>query len=106
MGNPTETLLDLKLSPVNIENKPPLELLYFKHCTEDINFDNIRPMTTAVVIPRHSKLEVGLDYAIPALLGEWFEVKISINNAEMSHIKDMKVEVNLSNDETISLSKY
>lgn len=105
MGNINETLVDLKLSPISIESKPPIELLHFKHCTEDIDFDNITPLTTAVVIPRHSKLEVTLDYAIPALLGEWFEIKISINNAEMSDIKDMKVEVNLSRDETVSSSK-
>ncbi|RZC34292.1 trafficking protein particle complex subunit 11 [Asbolus verrucosus] len=106
MGNSKECSLDLKFNPLNNLSRTSPELLHFKYCPVKIDFDNIPPLANTLIIPRHSKLKIGLEYAIPALLGEWFEIKIYINNEESHCIKDMKVEVNLSKDETINLSKY
>ena len=106
MGTPEDSSLDLKFNPLNILNSTCQELLHFKYCPDKLDFDNILPLTATTIIPRHSKLEIGLEYAIPALLGEWFEIKMFINNEEPHSIKDMKVEVTLGKDETISLSKY
>ncbi|EFA10428.2 Trafficking protein particle complex subunit 11-like Protein [Tribolium castaneum] len=106
MGNASETNLDLKFSPQNGPNRVCPELLHFKYSPHKLNFDNISPRTATLIIPRHSKLEIGLEYAIPALLGEWFAIKIAINNEELHDIKDMRVEVALSKDETISLTEF
>lgn len=105
MGNQNETSLELKFNPTSNNNGAHKDLLRFKYCPDKLDFDNILPVTSATIIPRHSKLEIGLEYAIPALLGEWFEIKIFINNEEPNDIKEMKVDVTLSKDETISLSK-
>jgi hypothetical protein len=104
MGNTEQSSLDLKFNPLSSQSSTPPDLLHFKYCPQQLDFDNILPLPSTLLIPRHSKLEIGLEYAIPALLGEWFEIKIFINNEESHSVKDMKVEVNLGKDETISLS--
>jgi hypothetical protein len=104
MGNTEQSSLDLKFNPLSSQSSTPPDLLHFKYCPQQLDFDNILPLPSTLLIPRHSKLEIGLEYAIPALLGEWFEIKICINNEESHGVKDMKVEVNLGKDETISLS--
>lgn len=104
MGDPKECSFNLKFPTFNNLNIEP-ELLHFKYCGEKIDFDNITSLTQTSIIPRHSKLTVNCQYDTPALLGEWFPIKIHINNEEEHNIKDLQIQVFLLEDDVINSSK-
>ncbi|KAJ8917803.1 hypothetical protein NQ315_010709 [Exocentrus adspersus] len=98
LGNPLECCLDLKYtSMTNVSSNYP-ELLHFKRTNDELDFGNIRPLSSATIVPRNSKLNVNFVHHQPALLGEWYEIKIDISNDEQYSIKDMKIEVDLGDE--------
>jgi hypothetical protein len=46
------------------------------------DFDNVRPLATAEIVSRDSKLEVKVSHDMPALLGEWYPIRVILENKE------------------------
>ncbi|XP_049939900.1 trafficking protein particle complex subunit 11 isoform X1 [Schistocerca serialis cubense] len=59
------------------------------------DFDNIRSLTSAVIVPRDSKLDVTVIHDEPALLGEWYPIKIVVNNTEEQKLNVVGIDVML-----------
>lgn len=101
MGDQSECAVDLKFTPSSdrsLENHP--ELVYFKYNpTDKLNFDNIRPLTTASIVPRESKLLVIFQHRQPALVGEWYEINVIVTNEEAYRISDLQMKVNVIDNE-------
>lgn len=89
-------MINLKFANVGTESQViNPELLHFKYVKDSaINFDNIQPQSSALIVPRCSKLNLVIEHNQPALAGEWYEIKLIIENKEAFIIKDMKIEVN------------
>ncbi|XP_018571114.1 uncharacterized protein LOC108910853 [Anoplophora glabripennis] len=100
LGNPSECCLDLKYASIVDTNGNYPELLHFKYTSNELDSGNIRPLSTATIVPRNSKLNVSFIHYQPALLEEWYEVKVNISNDEHFSIKNMKIEVDLEEDAT------
>lgn len=104
MGDPKIFSLELKFANTNITyetNRLCMELSHFKYTRDKLDFDNIKPLSTTLIVPRHSKLNVQFQHAQPALLGEWYEIKMFIHNNEECNINDMTIEINLMDGLTI-----
>lgn len=84
--------MDLKY-PASVEsNGNNIELYHFKHNADKLDFDNVQALSQATVVPRESKLRVDFLHQIPALLGEWYEIKVVVTNEELYEIVDLKIE--------------
>jgi hypothetical protein len=59
------------------------------------DFDNVRPLATAEIVSRDSKLAVELSHDMPALLGEWYPIKVILQNKENCKITMISANVNL-----------
>ncbi|KAJ8940840.1 hypothetical protein NQ318_005286 [Aromia moschata] len=96
LGNQAECCLDLKYTALPDANDNHVELLHFKYTGNNkVDFANIRPLSSATIVPRDSKLNVECIHPQPALLGEWYEIKINITNDEQFSIKELKIELGL-----------
>ncbi|CAG9819021.1 unnamed protein product [Phaedon cochleariae] len=98
LGNPQECCLDLKYTSLNETNGNHIELTHFKYSLDKLDFDNIQLLPKATVVPRESKLRVEFDHEDPALLGEWYKIKVGVVNEEMFGITDLKIEVGLEEE--------
>lgn len=76
------------------------EFQHFKTCTSKLDFDNIKCLNAALIVPRKSKLAVKFEHNQPALLGEWYRIGIDIDNEEEHLITDLRVQVNLLDEDT------
>ncbi|KAK7871870.1 hypothetical protein R5R35_006453 [Gryllus longicercus] len=83
------------------------ELQHFRPSSADMpDFDGIQPVATAEIVPRDSKLEVTVVHSTPALLGEWYPIKVILENKESNMISEMSMDINLlSNNEDPSLEQ-
>jgi hypothetical protein len=59
------------------------------------DFDNVRPLASAEIVSRDSKLEVEVSHDMPALLGEWYPIKIILENKEDYKITVVSADINL-----------
>lgn len=59
-----------------------------------MDFDNIQPLSIANIVPRESKLSVVFNHQAPALVGEWYEIKVEVTNEETYSIGDLQMKVN------------
>ncbi|XP_025834501.1 trafficking protein particle complex subunit 11 isoform X2 [Agrilus planipennis] len=64
-----------------------------------VDFESILPQSSALVVPRKSKLNVNYDHKQPALVGEWFNIIITVSNEDIAPISSVNVLVNLSEGE-------
>lgn len=101
LGDSKECVVDLKFSlPNDVNSESDLELLHFKHNLNDkLDFDNIRPLSVASIVPRESRLNVVFDHQQPALVGEWYEIKAKVTNEESYGICDLQMKVNVIDNE-------
>ncbi|CAH0554376.1 unnamed protein product [Brassicogethes aeneus] len=96
MGNPSECYFELKFSNSCGESKVALT----KQNSNKPNFDQIAPLIVATIVPRYSKLRVNFEHNKPALLGEWYEIKVQVDNDEKFSVDDFKIEANLVDEDT------
>lgn len=59
------------------------------------DFDNVRPLATTEIVLRHSKLKVEVSHDLPALLGEWYPIRVILKNKENYKITGVSADVNL-----------
>jgi hypothetical protein len=59
------------------------------------DFDNVRPLAAAEITSRDSKLEVEISHDLPALLGEWYPIKMIFKNKENDKITVISASINL-----------
>lgn len=59
------------------------------------DFDNVRPLATAEIVSRDSKLEVKVSHDMPALLAEWYPIRVILKNKENYKITVISANVNL-----------
>ncbi|KAL1490737.1 hypothetical protein ABEB36_013385 [Hypothenemus hampei] len=103
IGNSSECLATLKFNGQGIQKALP-ELQYFKKSQESIDFDGIKAIPKATLVPRNSKLDVQIEHAPPALIGECYEMYISMVNKESCIITDLKIEVSKDENSEVELS--
>lgn len=96
MGESKGCSIDLNF---NAQSEINSEFLQFK---SNKNFDNLRPTTSALIVPRNSKLNVNCHHFQPALLGEWYEIRVEIVNEEEFPINDLQMEVNLVDEDLLN----
>ncbi|KAL3269164.1 hypothetical protein HHI36_008247 [Cryptolaemus montrouzieri] len=97
--------LELKFNSSNDSNGVYPEFLHFKHTKEILDFDNIRPLSTATIVPRSSKLDINFAHKQPALLGEWYEVCVHIDNKESNPIENLEIVLSLIEEESPSTTE-
>lgn len=103
MGNPEVCSVELKLSNVGTKanNSVCSELLHFKMCPRNMpDFENIKPLSVSQIIPRCSFIKVNFQHAQPALLGEWYNIKVGVKNEEVFSISDVQATFCLGEDES------
>jgi hypothetical protein len=59
------------------------------------DFDNVRPLAAAEIVARDSRLQLEISHDFPALLGEWYPIRMILVNKEDSRITGITVHVNL-----------
>ena len=66
------------------------------------DFDNVRPLAAAEIISRDSQLQLEISHDLPALLGEWYPIRMILVNKEDDRITGITAHVNLqmSGDES------
>lgn len=70
------------------------ELQHFRATpVKSINFDSIRIQATTLLLPRTSMLDLSIHHDAPALLGEWYKVRVEMLNKELSSVSALNVEV-------------
>ncbi|XP_060529048.1 trafficking protein particle complex subunit 11 [Cylas formicarius] len=104
IGDPGKCLVHLKFNSIEVSNEDS-ELNYFKLCKNVLDFDNLKPSLTALIVPRQSKISVKCEHEPPALVGECYEINIVIVNEEQSNIKDLIVELGLEDDTKMEIYK-
>lgn len=97
--------MELKFESNAKTNTVHPELLHFKLTKEALDYENIRPQITATIVPRRSKLEINFAHKQPALMGEWYEVCVHMDNKENKSIDNLEVTLFLIGEENPSSSK-
>ncbi|XP_050304839.1 trafficking protein particle complex subunit 11 [Anthonomus grandis grandis] len=92
LGNQSECNAILKFSSQGGSQTELPELQHFKKAS-GVDFDNIKVISKAQIVPRDSKISVRFEHAPPALVGECYEIYISILNQEKCDIRDLRVDV-------------
>lgn len=98
MGKVKTCSIDLKFNGTNSDNNAVCpEFLYLKPVAKSagIDFDAIRPLSSTLIIPRHSRLDVEFKHESPALLGEWYPITLTISNKECFSLENLNVEYSL-----------
>lgn len=100
LGNQNVCCIDLKFSGMGTEtSKTCPDLMHFRRSSgSKYDFDNLKPLPTALIVPRDSKLTVKFEHLQPALLGEWYEITILIINEEKYFVENLQLEVTLTDD--------
>ena len=62
------------------------------------------PVLSHIVHRRLAQMEVKFDHYAPALLGEWFRVKVIILSCEESEINNAVLTVSLNDDSSVEHS--
>nr|CAD7408851.1 unnamed protein product [Timema cristinae] len=76
------------------------ELQHFRPSPQNMpDFDNIRPLGTAEIVPRDSQIEVEVFHESPALLGCWYPVQVTVVNKETQRVLGLSLDVNLKTSE-------
>jgi hypothetical protein len=60
-----------------------------------LDFDNVRPLAAAEIVSRDSKLKLEVSHDLPALLGEWYPIRVIFENKEDHRITGVSADVNL-----------
>ncbi|XP_021915999.1 trafficking protein particle complex subunit 11 isoform X2 [Zootermopsis nevadensis] len=70
------------------------ELQHFRQSPQNMpDFDNVRPLSTTEIISRDSKLKLDILHAFPALLGEWYPIRITLENEENHKITGVSANI-------------
>ncbi|XP_069669154.1 trafficking protein particle complex subunit 11 [Periplaneta americana] len=86
-GTGTETTANEGLHP---------ELQHFRPSPQNMpDFDNVSPLATAEITSRDSKLKLEVIHDSPALLGEWYPIRLFLENAEDQKVTGISINVNL-----------
>lgn len=59
------------------------------------DFDNVRPLAAAEIVSRDSRLQLEISHDLPALLGEWYPIRMILVNKEDNRITGITAHVNL-----------
>ncbi|KAJ9597775.1 hypothetical protein L9F63_011383 [Diploptera punctata] len=97
MASTDEIPLKLQLSEVQRSNVGLNELLeHYRPSPKNMpDFENVRPLSATEIVPRDSKLELVVAHDAPALLGEWYPIKIHLENKEEHSVTNILICVNL-----------
>lgn len=72
------------------------ELQHFRPSPKNMpDFENVRPLAATEIVTRDSKLELEVSHDAPALLGEWYPIRIKLENKELHNMTNITVCVNL-----------
>ncbi|KAK5645307.1 hypothetical protein RI129_006607 [Pyrocoelia pectoralis] len=98
--NDNQSYIDLKFTGLGNEaNKVCADFLHFRRSSRSVyKFDNLKPLPKALIVPRHSKLGLKIDHHQPALLGELYEIQISIANEEICTVENLQLDINLTSE--------
>lgn len=58
-------------------------------------FEKIESLTSATIVPKDSKIKVHVKHDSPALLSEWYEIQVQINNDDNLALYHPSLEVKL-----------
>lgn len=58
----------------------------------------MRPLSSTLIVPRRSRIDVEFQHDTPALAGEWYAVTVNISNKESFALKDLNVEFSLADE--------
>ncbi|XP_067008734.2 trafficking protein particle complex subunit 11 [Anabrus simplex] len=73
-----------------------LDLQHFRQSAANMpDFDNVRPLASAEIVPRNSKLGLDVTHESPALLLEWYPIYMSLENKEDQKISGVVIEIGL-----------
>ncbi|PNF36899.1 Trafficking protein particle complex subunit 11 [Cryptotermes secundus] len=100
LGSAQERSAILRFSGTGAETAPSdgmcPELQHFRQSPQHMpDFDNVRPLATAEIVSRDSKLEVKVSHDMPALLAEWYPIRVILKNKENYKITVISANVNL-----------
>uniref|UniRef100_A0A1Y1MLA7 Trafficking protein particle complex subunit 11 n=1 Tax=Photinus pyralis TaxID=7054 RepID=A0A1Y1MLA7_PHOPY len=100
--------IDLKFTGLGNEaNKVCADFLHFRRTSRPIyEFDNLKLLSKALIVPRDSKLGLKIDHHQPALLGEWYQIRLSITNKEVCAIDNLQLDINLTSEFTDQTELY
>lgn len=99
LGNKNERCAILRFNSSN-NYQQHSELTHFRIISKNIlNLDDIKHLTLTTIVPRLSKVQLKVYHNQPALVGEWYEIKVIITNAEAIKITQIQISVALEIDE-------
>jgi hypothetical protein len=71
-------------------------IIFYRKSPQNMpDFDNVRPLATTEIISRDSKLKLEVSHDFPALLGEWYPIRMILENKENHRITGVSANVNL-----------
>jgi len=80
--------------PVFIETI--LYAIFYRQSPQNMpDFDNVRPLSAAEIVSRDSRLQLEISHDLPALLGEWYPIRMILVNNEDNRITGIIAHVNL-----------
>nr|XP_022918044.1 trafficking protein particle complex subunit 11 [Onthophagus taurus] len=103
LGSSQNCVLDIKFPGVgNAAQHQFPQLQHFCLSPKNMpDFDNIKPQLSVNITPRHSNLDLIFKHENPSLIGEWYKITTTITNKEQHDIKDINIEINLSDDDSL-----
>lgn len=73
-----------------------LYTIFYRQSPQNMpDFDNVRPLATAEIVSRDSQLHLEISHDLPALLGEWYPIRMILVNKENHRITGIIANVNL-----------
>jgi hypothetical protein len=71
-------------------------MMFYRRSPHNVpDFDNVRPLATAEIVSRDSQLQLEISHDLPALLGEWYPIRMILVNKEKYRITGITAHVNL-----------
>lgn len=71
-----------------------ISIIFYRQSPQNMpDFDNVRPLSTTEIISRDSKLKLDILHAFPALLGEWYPIRITLENEENHKITGVSANI-------------
>lgn len=100
LGNSIENIVDLKFTGLGKNSKlVPSEFEHFRQVPKNLNdFNKIKFITTAKLIPRRSNLSVTFKHENPALTEEWYCIEIQLANKEKYSISNLQFDFTLEDE--------
>ncbi|XP_017779460.1 PREDICTED: trafficking protein particle complex subunit 11 [Nicrophorus vespilloides] len=106
LGHMQNPLFDLQFNGLGNDIKSiPMELVHFRNC-ESIDFDNIKALLKCSVVPRHSKLAMHFEHAKPALVGEWYKIRINLADSRDYQVNNLIFEISLQDDDVSDTTEF